>query len=119
MVTISASCSPASLPGCAQAAREAPRHRGRDAAFVKEYEPFRIDREDALMELGATDSVGFGGSFGQHTATVLAALIGLQYPYPQIVRIGSSHPYLRGHCAREYQDRPYSRMLSITTLLLL
>src|SRR5579863_1447047 len=47
----------------AKAARKATRHRGRDAAFVKEDEPFRIDCEDALVELGATDTVGFGVSF--------------------------------------------------------
>ncbi len=47
----------------AEAARKAPRHCGRDAAFVKEDQPFRIDREDALVELGATDTVGFGVSF--------------------------------------------------------
>ena len=47
----------------ALAARKAPCHRGRDAAFVKEDEFLRIDREDALVELGATDTVGFGVSF--------------------------------------------------------
>jgi len=36
---------------------QAQRHRGRDAAFVKEDEPFRIDREDLLVELGAADTI--------------------------------------------------------------
>jgi hypothetical protein len=43
-------------------------------------------------------------TLGQHTATALAALIGFQYPHPQIVRIGSSHPRYRGHFTREIQD---------------
>jgi hypothetical protein len=40
-------------------------------------------------------------ALGQNTATALAALIGFQYPYPKIVRIGSSHRRHRGHFARE------------------
>jgi len=40
-------------------------------------------------------------ALGEHTATALAALIRFQNPYPQIVRIGSSHPRYRGHFARE------------------
>ena len=39
------------------------RHRGRDAAFVKEDEFLRIDREDVLVELGAPDTVDFAVSF--------------------------------------------------------
>ena len=58
-------------------------------------------------------------AIGQHTATALAALIGFQYPHPQIVPIGSSHPRHRGHFAREIQDQPYSPTLGIATLILL
>jgi hypothetical protein len=47
----------------AEAERKAPRHRGRDAAFVKEGEFLRIDREDVLVELGAPDTVEFAVSF--------------------------------------------------------
>src|SRR5271155_1686759 len=60
---------PVSLRRCfmnarsAEAARKAPRHRGRDTALIEEDESFRVDREDALVELGATDAVGFGVSF--------------------------------------------------------
>ena len=43
-------------------------------------------------------------ALGEHTATALAALIGFQYPHPQIVRIGSSHPRYRGHFTREIQN---------------
>jgi len=42
-------------------------------------------------------------ALGEHTATALAALIGFQYPHPQIVRIGSSHPRHRGQFTREIQ----------------
>jgi len=43
-------------------------------------------------------------AIGQNTATALAALIGFQYPHPQIIRISSSHPRHRGHFARDIQD---------------
>ncbi len=43
-------------------------------------------------------------ALGEHSATALAPLIGFQYPHPQIVRIGSSHPRYRGHFTREIQD---------------
>lgn len=47
-------------PLATEAASEASRHADRDATFVNKDKPFRRNRQDRLVELGAPLAVGFG-----------------------------------------------------------